>query len=61
MAEITFPVINVQMVNIEKIEANNYNPNKVATPEFRLLELSIRADGYTQPIVCYYKKKKTSM
>ena len=35
------------------IEANDYNPNVVAAPEMRLLETSILADGYTQPIVTH--------
>lgn len=48
------PVYNVQAVPLEKIRANNYNPNAVAPPEMRLLEKSIREDGYTMPIVCYY-------
>lgn len=48
------PVYNVQPVLLEKIRANAYNPNAVAPPEMRLLEKSIREDGYTMPIVCYY-------
>ena len=48
------PVYNVKAVPIEKIRANAYNPNAVAPPEMRLLERSIREDGYTMPIVCYY-------
>jgi ParB-like chromosome segregation protein Spo0J len=35
------------------VRANNYNPNSVAAPEMRLLELSISADGFTQPIVTW--------
>lgn len=35
----------------EAVVANDYNPNHVAPPELRLLERSILADGYTQPIV----------
>jgi ParB-like chromosome segregation protein Spo0J len=31
--------------------ANDYNPNSVARNEMRLLYLSIKSDGYTQPIV----------
>lgn len=45
------PVDLVQWVKTETIEANNYNPNAVMPTEMRLLELSIEADGYTQPIV----------
>ena len=41
---------------MEKIRANEYNPNAVAPPEMRLLYDSIKEDGYTMPIVCYYNK-----
>lgn len=47
------PVSNVQWVPIELVHANDYNPNTVAPPEMRLLEISIRADGFTQPIVVW--------
>lgn len=47
------PVYNVVAVEIEKIQANAYNPNNVATPEMKLLYQSIKEDGYTMPIVCY--------
>lgn len=47
------PVYEVIAVPIEKIHANSYNPNAVAPPEMKLLELSIWEDGYTMPIVCY--------
>lgn len=50
----TDPVTNVQWIKTDRIEANTYNPNKVAPPEMKLLETSINYDGYTQPIVCYY-------
>jgi ParB-like chromosome segregation protein Spo0J len=48
------PVYNVLRVPIEKIRANSYNPNAVAPPEMKLLEISIWEDGYTMPAVCYY-------
>ncbi len=35
------------------VHGNTYNPNAVAPPEMALLERSIRADGYTQPIVTH--------
>ena len=57
MSEITFPVLNVKMVDIDKVIANDYNPNKVAPPEMELLKHSIEEDGYTQPIVTYYDKE----
>jgi ParB-like chromosome segregation protein Spo0J len=47
------PVYNVRAVPVEQIRANSYNPNSVAPPEMKLLELSIWEDGYTMPIVCY--------
>lgn len=50
------PVYNVKPVPIEKIQANSYNPNSVASPEMKLLYQSIKQDGYTMPIVCYYLK-----
>jgi ParB-like chromosome segregation protein Spo0J len=52
------PVYNVISVPIAKIRANSYNPNAVAPPEMKLLELSIWEDGYTQPVVCYYIKEE---
>lgn len=51
------PVDCVLWVPAEAIEANDYNPNKVAPPEMKLLELSISKDGYTQPIVTWIKDK----
>ena len=57
MKKIKFPVLDVKMVAIEKVVANDYNPNSVAPPEMKLLRLSIEEDGYTQPIVTFYDKK----
>ena len=48
------PVYHVRRVPVEKVRANSYNPNHVAPPEMKLLELSIWEDGYTMPCVCYY-------
>lgn len=48
------PVYNIKSIPIEKIQANSYNPNSVAPPEMKLLYESIKQDGYTMPIVCYY-------
>ena len=47
------PICNVQYVKADQVHANEYNPNKVATPEMELLYNSILLDGYTQPIVAY--------
>jgi len=45
------PVDCVRWVQAERVVANDYNPNTVAPPEMVLLELSVAADGFTQPIV----------
>jgi ParB-like chromosome segregation protein Spo0J len=45
------PVDFVRWVPSSGVTANDYNPNSVAPPEMELLRTSIRADGYTQPIV----------
>ena len=47
------PVDCVLWVENKSVEANDYNPNKVAPPEMRLLEHSIKEDGYTQPVVTW--------
>jgi len=47
------PVDFVEWVKNENVHANDYNPNSVAPPEMKLLERSIEADGYTQPIVTW--------
>ncbi len=51
------PAYRVIAVPVEKISPNLYNPNAVAPPELRLLYDSIKEDGYTMPIVCYYEKE----
>ena len=50
----TSPVYGVRAVPLEKIRANSYNPNAVAPTEMKLLYDSIKEDGYTMPVVCYY-------
>lgn len=47
------PVDCVLWVKGDEVHANDYNPNSVAPPEMRLLQLSIMQDGYTQPIVAF--------
>jgi ParB-like chromosome segregation protein Spo0J len=47
------PVDLVRWVPSELVIANEYNPNRVAPPEMKLLEVSIDQDGYTQPIVTF--------
>ena len=52
------PVSHVMWVPIGNVVANNYNPNSVAPAELELLYISIREDGYTQPIVTYYDEER---
>lgn len=52
------PVDFVKWVKNTKVTHNDYNPNKVAPPEMKLLELSIVNDGYTQPIVSWSNPEK---
>lgn len=52
------PVYDIKAVPIDKIVANNYNPNKVAKREMDLLYKSILEDGYTMPVVCFHDKEK---
>ncbi|MCA8103026.1 IbrB-like domain-containing protein [Burkholderia contaminans] len=47
------PVDFVEWVGGACVEGNDYNPNAVAPPELKLLELSIESDGFTQPIVSH--------
>jgi len=45
------PLENIIWIERDKLKPNNYNPNKVAPPEMKLLKISILEDGWTQPIV----------
>lgn len=55
------PVDYVKWVKNETVTSNDYNPNKVAPPEMKLLELSIVNDGYTQPIVSWSNPEKNAI
>ena len=45
------PLSKINWVHRDELKPNNYNPNKVAPPELKLLKISIQEDGWTQPIV----------
>lgn len=51
------PVSKVQWIPLEKVYANDYNPNSVALMEMKLLYISIKHDGYTMPVVTIYDEK----
>lgn len=48
------PIDLVLWVPLERVRANDYNPNSVAQREMQLLYTSIAHDGYTQPVVTVY-------
>jgi ParB-like chromosome segregation protein Spo0J len=54
VSEIAQPIDRVRWVSVDKVSANDYNPNSVAKTEMRLLYTSILHDGYTQPVVTVY-------
>jgi ParB-like chromosome segregation protein Spo0J len=45
------PIDNVQWLDSASLNANDYNPNAVFSPELRLLERSILLTGWVQPIL----------
>lgn len=50
----SMPVGKVQWIHIDRVRANDYNPNAVAHHEMKLLHTSISEDGYTQPVVSIF-------
>lgn len=52
------PVDCVLWFSGETVQANDYNPNSMATVEKGLLKRSIEMDGFTQPIVAVPQKDK---
>lgn len=57
MKKLEFPCMQPKLVSIDKVVANNYNPNKVAKPEMELLYKSVLEDGLTMPVVTFYDEK----
>jgi ParB-like chromosome segregation protein Spo0J len=45
------PISNIQWIEVDKLNANDYNPNVVLNKELSLLELSILTNGWIQPIL----------
>ncbi|WP_257285169.1 ParB N-terminal domain-containing protein [Endozoicomonas sp. SESOKO1] len=45
------PISKVVWRDRNELKPNNYNPNRVASTELKLLKISIIEDGWTQPIV----------
>ncbi|WP_394247020.1 IbrB-like domain-containing protein [Vibrio profundi] len=53
------PACHVEMIPLDEIEANQYNPNKMAPPESKLLKTSMEKNGVTMPILV--NRLKTSL
>lgn len=51
--DVKFPVMNVQMIPMDQIVSNDYNPNKVPHERLKALIKSIEYSGVTMPIVAY--------
>jgi ParB-like chromosome segregation protein Spo0J len=51
MLEMKHPALAVKLIEAENVQSNDYNPNRVAPPEMKLLELSMSKDGVTMPVV----------
>lgn len=49
------PVDLVTWVKNSLVHSNDYNPNSVAKTEMELLHLSVKNDGFTQPIVSMFE------
>jgi ParB-like chromosome segregation protein Spo0J len=47
------PINRITWVDVNRLTANDYNPNSVMTPEMKLLALSIRTQGWIQPILVW--------
>lgn len=45
------PIENIVWVEVDKLKANDYNPNFVFKKEMELLKLSILKNGWIQPIL----------
>jgi ParB-like chromosome segregation protein Spo0J len=45
------PIEHIVWLNPDELSANDYNPNVVQPDEMRLLELSIRKNGWVQPVL----------
>lgn len=45
------PISNIEWIDAAELTANDYNPNRVHKPEWRLLRESILTTGWVQPIL----------
>ncbi|MDD5486375.1 MAG: ParB N-terminal domain-containing protein [Dehalococcoidales bacterium] len=52
--QIKLPCLDVKVVDINQVQANNYNPNAVADNNMKLLEESIVSNGFCFAVVTIY-------
>ena len=52
--DISLPCMNVRLVPVQQVQANNYNPNTVSRHNMLLLQESILTNGFCFPIVTIY-------
>ena len=45
------PVNNIQWIPVDKLDANDYNPNHVFKNELKLIKFSIMKNGWIQPVL----------
>jgi hypothetical protein len=45
------PIMNIEWRNADSLQANDYNPNRVFSPELKLLKLSIIKNGWLQALL----------
>ena len=55
---IKLPCFDVKLVEIDKVKANDYNPNNVSKKNMGLLEESIMCNGFCFPVVTIYDNSK---
>lgn len=55
--KIEIPCLNVKMVDIDLVQANNYNPNNVPKDKMELLKQSIIDNGMCFPVVTIWSEE----
>lgn len=53
------PISRVEWVDVNLLNANDYNPNHVQDPEMRLLAFSLTRQGWIQPILVHEREDGT--
>ena len=56
--EIKLPCFDVELVDIDKVVANDYNPNNVSKNNMLLLQESILNNGFCFPVVTIYDNEQ---